>query len=62
MNFNLPESTNPNIKKVLKSKTTIDLSQYNLCDHCSEPNTDINSDYCCVGCEDAEIKFNKLDN
>lgn len=34
----------------------------NLCDHCSEPNTEINSSYCCVGCEDAEIKFNELDN
>jgi hypothetical protein len=46
----------PNIFNLSKS------SFYNLCDHCSEPNTEINSSYCCVGCEDAEIKFNELDN
>ena len=44
-----------------KSEIIIDLSK-GYCDHCEEPKTDINSSYCCKGCEDAEIKFNQLDN
>ena len=59
--YNLSESINPKIKKVSKSEIIIDLSK-GYCDHCEEPNTDINSSYCCKGCEDAEIKFNQLDN
>lgn len=59
--YNLSESINPKIKKVSKSKIIIDLSK-GYCDHCEEPKTDINSSYCCKGCEDAEIKFNQLDN
>jgi len=59
--YNLSESINPKIKKVSKSEIIIDLSK-GYCDHCEEPKTDINSSYCCKGCEDAEIKFNQLDN
>jgi len=28
------------------------------CNHCEEPKNDINSSYCCVQCEDAELKNN----
>ena len=61
MNFNLPESTNPRIKMTTKAPVTLDLSK-GYCDNCEEPKTDVNSSYCCKGCEDAEIKFNQLDN
>ena len=33
-----------------------------LCDHCGEPKLDVNSSFCCLGCEKAEIRFNQLDN
>lgn len=33
-----------------------------ICYHCSEPKDDINYAYCCTGCEDAQIKFDELDN
>ena len=33
-----------------------------FCDHCEEPKSDVNSSFCCLGCENAEIKFNQLDN
>ncbi len=32
------------------------------CYHCEEQKTDIDYDYCCKECEDAEIRFNELDN
>ena len=37
-----------------KSKVTIDLSK-GYCDHCEEPKSDVNSSFCCLGCENAEI-------
>ncbi len=61
MYYNLSESISPKIKKALKTQTIIDPSK-GYCDHCEEPKTDIDSSYCCEGCEDAEVKFNQLDN
>lgn len=59
--YNLPESTNPRIKKAAKSKATIDLSK-GYCDHCEEPKSDVNSSFCCSACEKAEIKLRQFDN
>lgn len=60
-NFPLSESNDPKIKKALKPKIIIDLSK-GYCNHCEQPKTDINYSYCCVACEDSEIRFNQLDN
>ena len=59
--YNLPESTNPRIKKAAKTKVIIDLSK-GYCYHCDEPKSNVNWSYCCLGCEKAEIRFNQLDN
>ena len=61
MNFNMSPSTNPNIKKTVKVEISTDESK-GICYHCEEPKTDLESSYCCKGCEDDEIKFNQLDN
>lgn len=59
--YNLPESTNPRIKKAAKSKIIIDLFKGH-CYHCEEPKFDVNSSFCCLGCENAEIKLRQFDN
>lgn len=62
--FPLSESNDTKIKKVSKSKIIVDLSNHTTgyCYHCEEPKNDINHSYCCKGCEDAENRFNELDN
>ena len=63
-NFSLSESNDPKIKKVSKSEIIIDLSNHKTgyCYYCTEPKDDINYAYCCKGCEDAQIKFDEMDN
>ncbi len=65
-NFHYPlsESNDPKIKKVLKPKIVVNLSNHTTgyCYYCEEPKNDINNSYCCKSCEDAEIKFNQMDN
>lgn len=56
-----PKHLDKPTEKVSKSEIIIDSSK-GICYHCSEPKDDINYSYCCTGCEDAQIKFDELDN
>ena len=49
------------IMSIIKIRN-LQLEESGNCYHCEEPKNDINYSYCCKGCEDAEIKFNEMEN